>query len=186
MLCENGLRGSIELINREIDNRQTQHFVLSQLYIAADHALLEMLNRKHVHDIHPKRHFNMHPNNALTMLAVMHPKPIFATSLRRSRRRSRILHSRHFDTLPLCIAAVSRHAIRPRIADVLQRHPLPLEGIRCRRVGKSRGFVRPSVRAGTHGVAGAAGHADAAISVSLGVGEVAWAVETCATICWAA
>lgn len=34
--------------------------------------LLEMLTRKHIHDIHPKRRFNMHPNNALqTMLGAM-------------------------------------------------------------------------------------------------------------------
>jgi hypothetical protein len=131
----------------------------------------------------------MHPNNALqTMLGAMHPKPVFAhtrkMSLRRSSRRSRILRPLHLDTLPLRIAAVSRHAIRPRVADILQRHPLPLESIRRRRIRKSGRFVRASIRTRTHGVAGAAGHADAAVGVSLGVGEVGWAVEAGAAVCW--
>jgi hypothetical protein len=131
----------------------------------------------------------MHPNNALqTILGAMHPKPVFAhtrkTSLRRSSRRSRVLCPRHFDSLPLRIATVSRHAIRSRVADILQRHPLPLESIRRRRIRKSGRFVRASIRTRTHGVAGAAGHADAAVGVSLGVGEVGWAVEAGAAVCW--
>ena len=117
-------------------------------------------------------------------------EPVFAhtrtASLGRSSSRSRILRPRprHFDTLPLRIAAVSRHAIRPRIADILQRHPLPLQSIRRRGIGKSGRFIRPSIRTRTHGVAGAAGHADAAIGICLGVGEVGWAVEAGAAVCW--
>lgn len=156
---------------------------------------VEMLTRKHTHDIHcrywnPKTPLQHALQQRLaTMLAVSHPKPVFTdtptTSLRRSSRRSRILRPRHFDTHPLRIAALSRHAIHPRIADILQRHPLPLECIRRRRIGESGRFVRPSVRTGTHGVAGAAGHADAAIGIALGVDEVAWAVEAGgAAICW--
>ena len=61
-------------MDRDLLNRQSQN--LRPVSVSAQRRrgprLLEMLTRRHVRDIHPKRRFNMHPNNALqTMRGAM-------------------------------------------------------------------------------------------------------------------